>query len=415
MFAALAEGASEITGFLEGADCLSTIACFRQMGIQIEKATRPVNGVPTITVHGEGLYGLKEPYGPLYTGNSGTTTRLMAGILAAQNFDSEITGDSSIVKRPMKRILNPLSAMGASVTSVRDNGCCPLHIDGGRTLHGITWHNEVASAQTKSCILLAGLYARGDTVVHEPAFSRNHTEIMLRAFGADIHNDVTRYGPATAVLHPGMPLFGRKINVPGDISSAAYFIAAALLVPGSEVLLRNVGINPTRSGLLAILKQMGADITLLNEDDEFEPKADILVRYSTLHGSHNGTFDISGKIVPSMIDELPIAAVLAATADTTTIIRDAGELKVKESNRIDTVVNNLKAMGADITATDDGMVIKGGSPLKGAHIKTAGDHRIAMTFAVASLIAEGKTIIDDENCVDISYPTFFRDLKRLTH
>ncbi|PWT27844.1 3-phosphoshikimate 1-carboxyvinyltransferase [Butyrivibrio fibrisolvens] len=413
MFAALAEGTSQITGFLEGADCLSTIDCFRKMGVLIERSDRPLNGVPTITVHGQGLHGLKEPTTTLYTGNSGTTTRLMAGILAAQEFDTDITGDESIEKRPMGRIIRPLSDMGASVTSVKDNGCCPLHIEGGHNLRGIVYHNQVASAQVKSCILLAGLYAQGDTVVHEPALSRNHTEIMLRYFGADVHNDATRYGPSAAVLHPGMPLYGRKINVPGDISSAAYFIAAALLVPGSEVLIHNVGINGTRAGFLAALKQMGADITLLNENNDMEPRADILVRYSELRSPNNDTFELGGKMIPTMIDEIPMFAVLAAVANCKTIIKDAAELKVKESNRIDTIVDNLKAMGADITATEDGMIINGGKPLHGAVIDSHKDHRIAMSFAIASLVASGETKIKDEKCVDISYPTFFRDFNNL--
>lgn len=413
MFAALSEGTSQITGFLEGADCLSTIECFRGLGILIEKANRPLNGVPTITVHGKGLYGLQAPTGTLYTGNSGTTTRLMAGILAAQNFDCDITGDASIETRPMERVIKPLTSMGASIKSTKDNGCCPLHIEGGHPLRGISYHSPVASAQVKSCLLLAGLYAKGDTVVHEPALSRNHTEIMLRAFGADIHNDVTRYGPSAAILHPGMPLYGRQVNVPGDISSAAYFIAAAILVPGSEVLIHNVGINKTRAGILAVLKQMGADITLLNENDDMEPKADLLVRHSSLQGGNNGVYEISGKIIPALIDEIPIMAVLAATANCKTIIKDAAELKVKETNRIDTVVANLKAMGADIEATDDGMIIQGGKPLHGAVINSYNDHRIAMAFAIAALIAEGETIIENEDCVNISYPTFFKDLARL--
>ncbi|WP_026507278.1 3-phosphoshikimate 1-carboxyvinyltransferase [Butyrivibrio sp. MC2013] len=413
MISSLAQGSSQITGFLEGADCLSTIACFRQMGVQIEKSSRPVNGVPTITVHGVGLHGLREPYGTLYTGNSGTTTRLMAGILSAQPFNSTITGDSSIVKRPMERVMKPLNSMGASIESVRGTGTCPLRIEGGKSLHGINWRNEVASAQTKSAILLAGLYAHGDTVVHEPAFSRNHTEIMLRAFGADIHNDVTRYGPAAAVLHPGMPLFGRSINVPGDISSAAYFIAAGLMVPDSEILIRNVGINPTRAGILAVLNQMGANITLLNENNEVEPKADILVKSSSLHGAPNKTFEISDKLIPTMIDEIPIFAVLAATADCKTIINNISELRVKESDRVSGIIENLSAMGADCYEENGALIINGGKPLHGANIKCYDDHRMAMTFAIASLIAEGTTTIDNEECVNISYPTFFNDLRSL--
>ena len=413
MFGALADGTTEVTGFLNSADCLSTIDCFRKLGVYIDHAMRPTNGVPTITVHGKGLHNFKAPDTTLYTGNSGTTTRLMSGILAAQPFDSMNTGDRSIEKRPMKRIITPLTQMGADVTSVMGNDCTPLHFKGGRSLHGITYRNPVASAQVKSCIMLAGLYAEGDSVVYEPALSRNHTEIMLSAFGADIHNEIARDGSAVAILHPGMPLTGRKINVPGDISSAAYFIVAALIVPGSELLIRNVGINKTIAGILSVLKQMGADITLENVDETSEPKADILVKYSELHGNENHQFVIGGKEIPTMIDEIPVVAVLAALADCDTIIKDAAELKVKESDRIDAVVQGLSKMGCDIEATDDGMIIHGGKPLKGADIDSHNDHRIAMSFAIASLAAEGTTRILGDECVGISYPSFFNDLHGL--
>ena len=337
----------------------------------------------------------------------------MAGILAAQPFDSNITGDMSIEKRPMGRIMKPLNQMGADVSSLRGNECAPLHITGGKKLHGISYRNPVASAQVKSSIILAGLYADGETNVFEPALSRNHTEIMLSAFGADIHNEVARDGSAVAILKPGMPLNGTKINVPGDISSAAYFIVAALMVPGSELLIRNVGINSTRCGILTVLKQMGADIQLLNRDDSQEARADILVKYSDLHGNQNDKFIIGGKDIPTMIDELPVVAVLAATAGCDTIIKDAAELKVKESDRIATVVENLTAMGADVEPTEDGMIIHGGKPLHGADIKTHNDHRLAMSFAIAALAAEGTTRILDDDCVRISYPSFFKDLQSL--
>ncbi len=413
MFGALAEGTTEVTGFLNSADCLATIDCFKKLGVQIEHAVRPTNGVPTITVHGEGLHRFKAPDSTLYTGNSGTTTRLMSGILAAQPFDSMITGDRSIEQRPMKRIITPLTSMGADVTSVMDNDCAPLHFTGGKNLHGISYRSPVASAQVKSCIMLAGLYAEGSSVVYEPALSRNHTEVMLAAFGADIHNEVARDGSAVAILKPGMPLHGMKINVPADISSAAYFMVAALIVPDSEILIRNVGINRTRAGILTVLKQMGADITLLNIDESSEPKADILVKYSELHGNENHQFVIGGKDIPTMIDELPVVAVLAATGDFDTIIKDAAELKVKESNRIATVVENLKKMGCDIEATDDGMIIHGGKPLHGADLNSYSDHRLAMSFAIASLCAEGTTRIIGDECVGISYPSFFGDLQNL--
>ena len=413
MFGALAEGTTTITGFLESADCLSTIECFKKLGIEIEKKNNHMTGVPTIYVHGKGLNGLTAPDSLLYTGNSGTTTRLISGILSAQPFDTDITGDASIEKRPMKRVITPLSEMGADIVSVKGNDCAPLHITGNQKLHGITYNSPVASAQVKSAIILAGLYADSATTVIEPALSRNHTEIMLKAFGADIHNEIYEDGKAAAILDPGQPLKAIDINVPGDISSAAFFIAAALMVPGSELLIKNVGVNETRAGIINVLKRMGADITLLNEDDSSEKRADILVKYSKLHGDENKEFVIGGSDIPTMIDELPVVAVLAATADCTTIIKDAAELKVKESNRIDSVVDNLKAMGCDVTATDDGMIIRGGKPLTGAEIDSHSDHRLAMSFAIAALGAEGETIIADDKCVDISYPTFFSDLRSL--
>lgn len=412
MFSALADGTSEITGFLKSEDCLATISCFRQMGVTIDETINSLINVPTITVHGKGLNALKAPRKELYTGNSGTTTRLISGILAAQKFRSKLTGDSSIEERPMGRIIKPLTLMGADIKSEKGNDCCPLIIN-GKQLHGISYHSPVASAQVKSCIILAGLYASTETDVYEPSLSRNHTEIMLRAFGADISNYTDIDGGASASLHPGTPLHSMKINVPGDISSAAYFIAAAILIPGSEVLIHNVGINPTRAGIISVLKQMGADITFYNEDNSLEPKADVLVKHSLLHGNNNGSFEIGGVSIPTLIDEIPIIAVLAATADCTTIIRDAAELKVKESDRIQVVTDNLLKMGCDVTPTDDGMIIRGGRPLHGAEIDSHNDHRIAMSFAIAGLIADGETVIKDSDCVNISYPSFFRDLNTL--
>lgn len=399
MFAALAKGTSEITNFLEGADCLSTIDCFRKLGISIDYE----KGSGLIQVHGKGLHGLSVPSQTLDTGNSGTTTRLISGILAAQNFSVRLNGDASIQKRPMKRIIEPLSLMGADIVSERGNGCAPLIINGA-PLHGIHYTSKVASAQVKSAILLAGLYADGVTKVTEPYISRNHSEIMLRQFGADISTENT-----TAILKPGNPLTAQKIKVPGDISSAAYFIAAASIVPDSEILVRNVGINPTRDGILKTAKAMGADISVENVRDEGgEISADILVRSHALHG-----IEIGGELIPTLIDEIPIITIMAACADGTTIIRDAAELKVKESNRIDVMVNNLKAMGCDIEGTDDGMIIHGGNPLHGAVIDSYADHRIAMSFAIASLVADSDTEILGSECVDISYPEFYRDLEKL--
>lgn len=303
----------------------------------------------------------------------------------------------------MGRIITPLSQMGANINSLKGNGCAPLKI-APASLKGIHYQSPVASAQVKSAILLAGLYADGITSVTEPALSRNHTELMLSAFGAKVSSEGT-----TASICSAPRLVGQKIEVPGDISSAAYFIAAALMVPGSEVLIQNVGINPTRDGILRVCQEMGADITLLNQKEgSGEPSCDLLVKYSELKPA-----SIGGDLIPTLIDEIPILAVLAAHAQGTTLIKDAQELKVKESNRIDTVVNALKAMGADVYATEDGMVIHGGTPLHGAVIDSFLDHRIAMSFAVAALCASGETTILGRECVNISYPDFYKDLASL--
>lgn len=397
MFGSIAKGETEITNFLQGADCLSTISCFRAMGIEIE------NDGNRVLVHGKGLHGLTKPNHVLDCGNSGTTTRLISGILSAQNFDVTLTGDASIQKRPMKRIMDPLSLMGADIRSINGNGCAPLAIS-GRLLHGIHYQSPVASAQVKSAILLAGLYADGETRVTEPYVSRNHSELMLSHFGADVHTEDT-----TAVIRPVKELYGQKIEVPGDISSAAFFLAAGLLIPDSEILIRNVGINPTRDGILRICKDMGADITLLNEKTSGEPTADLLVRSSRLHGTV-----IGGSVIPTLIDELPMIAAMACFAEGETIIKDASELKVKESNRIAVMVENLSAMGADVEETEDGMIIRGGKPLHGAVIDSHLDHRIAMTFAITGCMAEGETEILGAECVNISYPGFYDDLKRLS-
>lgn len=397
MFGSLAEGTTEVSNFLQGADCLSTIECFRRMGIDIE------NTPERILVHGKGLHGLCAPSGILDTGNSGTTTRLISGILAAQPFETTLTGDASIQKRPMRRIIEPLSMMGADITSVNRNDRAPLRIVGA-PLHGIHYQSKIASAQVKSAILLAGLYADGITRVTEPAVSRNHSEIMLNYFGASVNTAET-----TVTIEPEPVLHGQKIKVPGDISSAAYFIAAGLVVPGAEVLIRNVGINPTRDGILKVAQAMGGNITYLNVNHDGEPTADLLVRHSSLHG-----ITIEGEIIPTLIDEIPIINVMAACADGTTIIRDAEELRAKESNRIDIMADYLSAMGCDITGTPDGMIIEGGKPLHGTKIDPHMDHRIAMSFAIASLVADGTTEITDGGIVTVSYPDFYNDLKKLT-
>ncbi len=397
MFGALAEGVTRATNFLQGADCLSTIGCFKKLGIEIEKRHGE------ILIHGKGLHGLSAPGSLLDVGNSGTTARLISGILAGQAFTTELFGDASIQARPMKRIMEPLSLMGARIESVKGNGCVPLRIQ-GTPLHGIHYASAVASAQVKSCILLAGLYADGPTTVTEPSLSRNHSEIMLRRFGADVKSVGT-----SVTIQPGPRLLAQDIQVPGDISSAAYFLAAGLIVPGSEILIKNVGINPTRDGILKVCRSMGGNLTLLNQNQgDGEPTADLLVKSGTLHGT-----TVGGAMIPTLIDELPVVAVLACFAEGTTIIKDAQELKVKESNRIDVMVENLSAMGARITATDDGMIIEGGHPLHGAPIDSHLDHRIAMAFAVAALAADGETKIAGADCVRISYPDFYKDLAKL--
>ena len=402
MIGSLANGTTRVSGFLPGADCLSTIACFRKMGIDIDRNGRDV------TIHGKGIHGLSSPAGAddvltLDCGNSGTTMRLMSGILSGQNFAVRLTGDASLCSRPMKRVIDPLAQMGASVSSIPGNGCAPLSI-GPSSLRGIRYASPVASAQVKSCVLLAGLYAEGKTSVTEPALSRNHTELMLEGFGAEL----TREG-TTVTISPEPVLYGTDLMIPGDISSAAYFIAAILMVPGSELLLTNVGVNPTRDGILEVVQMMGGSVKKeAVRISGGEAAADLLVRHQSLHGC-----TISGDLIPRLIDELPVIAVLAACAEGTTIIKDAGELKVKESNRIDLVVSMLSAMGADITATDDGMIIRGGRSLHGADIDSHLDHRMAMSAAVASLIADGETRIIGADCVDISYPSFYSDLASL--
>lgn len=397
MLGSLSEGTTAVTNFLEGADCLSTINCFCSMGIEISRTESE------ILIHGRGLHGLLAPSSVLNVGNSGTTMRLLSGILSGQNFTTELTGDASIQKRPMARVITPLTFMGGSVESLRGNGCAPLCIT-GKHLKGIHYQSPVSSAQVKSCVLLAGLYAEGETTVTEPFLSRNHSELMLRSFGAEIFSEGT-----TVSIQPEPKLTGQKVVVPGDISSAAYFIAAALLIPGSELLIKNVGINPTRDGILKVCAQMDADIQVLNPRVQCgEDVADLLVKHSSLKGTV-----IEGALIPTLIDELPVLAVLAAFAEGTTMIRDAQELKVKESNRLDIMVHHLSAMGADVVPTEDGMIITGGKTLYGAVLDSYLDHRIAMAFAIAGMAAEGETEITRADCVDISYPGFYKDLEKL--
>lgn len=393
MLGSLANGVTEISGFLKGADCLSTIDCFRKMGIDID-----ING-ENVTVHGNGLRGLKKPDEMLYTGNSGTTTRLLCGILAGQNFDTSITGDASIQKRPMGRVVKPLSMMGAKI----ENEYCPLYITGTK-LHGIDYKMPVASAQVKTAIILAGLYADGETVIHEIEKSRDHTELMLSAMGADLTVD-----NLDITVKPTNDLTAFNVDVPGDISSAAFFLVLGAIMPNSQITVTNVGINPTRTGIIDVLKDMGADITLENvHTSAGETVADITVRSSSLKGT-----TVGGDIIPRLIDELPIIAVAAVFADGQTVIKDAQELKVKETNRIRAVVDEFNKCGIDITETDDGMIINGGKSIHGADFKTYGDHRMAMSLTVLAQLADGESTLDDSDCACVSYPTFFDDFYKL--
>lgn len=390
MFGSLAKGDTEITGFLRGDDCMSTISCFKKLGIDIDVTDDKV------VVHGKGLKGLSAPSETLDVGNSGTTIRLISGILSAQNFDSVLNGDASIQKRPMKRVITPLSLMGASIESTND-GYAPLTIHGSK-LKAIEYTMPVASAQVKSAILLASLFAEGTTVINEPVASRNHTEIMLNYFGADIKNN---NGVITS--SPVEELYGRNLEVPGDISSAAFFMVAGLVVPDSHIIIENVGINPTRTGIIDALQAMGGYVKVLNERKSGgELVGDIEVKTSHLKAT-----TLEGSIIPRMIDEIPVFAVAALCAEGTTYVKDASELKVKESNRIATMSTELGKMGVTITETDDGMIIEGNQKLKGNTVYSHLDHRVAMSCAIAALVAEGNTTITDADCVGISFPDFY--------
>lgn len=394
MLGAICDGTTHITGFLNGADCLSTISCFEKMGIKID-----ING-HEVVVHGRGMHSLTPPTETLYTGNSGTTTRLLAGLLCGQGFDCTIDGDESIRRRPMKRIRTPLELMGAEI----DSDFCPLHIKASR-LHGISYTLPVASAQLKSAIILASMYADGKTVITEPQKSRDHTELMLSAMGAHISSE---NGKITSL--PVERLSAVDIDVPGDISSAAFFMVAAAIVPNSQVTIKNVGINETRSGIIDVLKSMGASMSFENERlAGLERVCDITVSSSSLHGCQ-----IGGDIIPRLIDEIPVIAVAAAFADGDTVIKDAEELKVKESNRLDAVVCELTRAGVDVEATSDGMIIHGGRTVHGADFATYNDHRMAMSMAVLALAAEGESTIENPSVVDISFPEFFDLLNALT-
>lgn len=397
MFGAIAKGTTTVDGFLLGEDCLSTIDCFKKLGVQIT-----VDGT-NVEIHSNGIEGWNEPSEVLYTGNSGTTTRLMLGILSGTNFHSIMTGDASIGKRPMRRVVDPLRLMGAQIAGRLDGQYTPLAIQGTK-LQPIDYTMPVASAQVKSAILLAGLQAEGTTIVREKEVSRDHTERMLKQFGAEI--DVV---DGVISLKGGQSLQGTHVSVPGDISSAAFFLVAGAIASNSKITLQNVGVNETRDGILRVLKQMGANVDVqIKDETAAEPTATITVETSSLQG-----VTIEGDIIPTLIDEIPIIALLATQSNGTTVIKDAEELKVKETNRIDAVVNELKKLGANITATDDGMIIEGPTNLHGASLTTYGDHRIGMMGAIAALITDGDVTLDDADCIAVSYPTFFDDVEKL--
>ncbi|MFT9816361.1 3-phosphoshikimate 1-carboxyvinyltransferase [Lysinibacillus sp. NPDC056185] len=397
MFGAIATGKTTVDGFLLGEDCLSTIDCFRKLGVKID-----VEGT-NVSIDSPGIEGWQEPTEVLYTGNSGTTTRLMLGILAGSTVHSVMTGDASIGKRPMRRVIDPLRQMGAHITGRADGQYTPLAIQ-GTALQAIDYHMPVASAQVKSAVLLAGLRAEGTTIVREIEVSRDHTERMLRQFGAQV-DEVD----GVISLKGGQTLTGTHVSVPGDISSAAFFLVAGAICEGSKITLENVGINPTRDGIIEVLHNMGASITLIpDEDSQSEPTATVTIETSTLKGT-----TIEGDIIPRLIDEIPILALLATQANGKTIIKDAEELKVKETDRITAVVDELKKLGANIEATEDGMIIEGPTPLRGASLKTYGDHRIGMMGAVAALITDGAVTLDDAKCIAVSYPSFFEHIEEV--
>lgn len=390
MLGALAEGVTEVSGFLEGEDSLATLNAFRAMGVSI---TGPEQG--RVTLQGVGLHGLRAPDAPLYLGNSGTSMRLLAGLLAGQRFDTVLTGDDSLSRRPMKRVTTPLATMGA-VIEATPAGTAPLLVHGNQKLQGIDYTLPVASAQVKSCLLLAGLYALGRTCVTEPAPTRDHTERMLAGFGYPVERN-----GATACVSGGGRLGATRIDVPADISSAAFFLVGASIAPGSDLHLEHVGINPTRTGVIDILRLMGANIEVLNAREiGGEPVADLRVRYAPLHG-----IQIPEPLVPLAIDEFPALFIAAACATGETVLTGAEELRVKESDRIQVMADGLVVLGIDAQPTPDGIVIQGGA-LHGGHINSHGDHRIAMAFAMAALRASGPIRIDDCANVNTSFPGF---------
>ena len=399
MFSSISNGYNKISNFLMGQDCLSTISCFRKMGVDIK-----IDG-KDVYVKGNGLYGLKRPNEILDVGNSGTTIRLMMGILAGNEFDATLIGDDSIAKRPMKRVTDPLRLMGCNIEGNDDANYTPIKIYGGN-LNAIDYHMPVASAQVKSALILASLYANDTSFIYEKVKSRNHTEIMLKSFGADINVEDLKIS-----INPVSELFSQDIYVPGDISSAAFIIVSALITKGSEVIIKNVGLNETRTGILDVVKKMNGNIEIINERKVGgELVGDLLVRYT----KDLCATTIDKDIIPRLIDEIPVIAILATQAEGITIIKDAAELKVKESNRIKAMVDNLRLLGAEVEELEDGMIIKGKSKLNGGKITTFKDHRIAMAFSTLNLISNEKIILDYEDCINVSFPGYFELIKSLT-
>jgi 3-phosphoshikimate 1-carboxyvinyltransferase len=399
MLGALAHGKTKINHFLASADCLSTIQIFRGMGVKIDQKGN------SAVVHGKGLNSLRPSRKTFDAGNSGTTARIILGILAGQPFTSRLTGDKYLRRRPMRRVMDPLAQMGARFEEMGEPERLPLKIE-TRSLHGITYKLPIPSAQVKSCLLMAGLFADGPTTVEEPIPTRDHTERIFNSFGIPC----SKWNHSVTVRGPVTPFKGRVLTIPGDISSAAFFIVAGLITPNSHIVLKNVGFNPTRTGLIEILEEMGARILVRPKKTAkgAEPVADLIIRTSNLKG-----MTVGGEVVPRMIDEFPVFAVAATQAKGITVVKDAEDLKAKESDRITLTALNLRAMGADIVARNDGWVIKGPTPLKGANVSSGGDHRIAMSLAVAGLIAEGKTTIRDTENIDTSFPGFEKALKKL--
>jgi 3-phosphoshikimate 1-carboxyvinyltransferase len=398
MLGSIAEGKTTISGFLNGEDCLRTIDIFKLLGVTIDRQGTEVS------IDSPGINNWKTPTEELYAGNSGTTARLMLGILAGANISSAVlTGDESLSVRPMKRVTDPLHAMGASITSENGSDLLPLKIEAG-SLTAIDYTNPVASAQVKSAILFAGLHAKGTTIVREDTISRDHTEQMLSHFGAKVHSNNGEIS-----ITGGASLNGTYVHVPGDISSAAFFMVAAAMVKNSSLTFTNLGLNPTRSGILDVLRNMGADVIVMNESTENgERTGNVTIAYNKILPT-----EISGSLIPRLIDELPIIALLATQAEGTTVIKDAAELRVKETDRIAAVTNELTKLGANIEATDDGMIIQGPTPLAGGTLDSYGDHRLGMMAAIASLITTEPITIKDSACIDISYPTFFEDLEKV--